>query len=282
MSTGTCPISPIDRVLDQYGFAIEAGFKHHNSPFWHRHRGIEIIFVHSGNVETYSRTWRHTLHPGELAMALAQPDHGSNGRFNRTVVHFVPDLVSTETCNKVARLLDNADGCLTTSLQPDSATRLIWAARQLVTLCNKDGSLPSIQALIGLIVAEIEVALNRTPCSNTSEVLHMVVDYMRTNIAGQEKLEWLAERFNISSRHLHHLFVNRLGCSPYQYWLSLKLEHACRLLQGDQHIRDISAAVGFQSLRGFQRAFQRQYHLTPSEYRAQARSPHRLEMSSPQ
>jgi AraC-like DNA-binding protein len=272
MLATTTPISPIDQVLDQVGFAVEAGLKRHRAPFWHRHRGIEIIYVHSGNVETYSRTWRHTLRPGGLTMAQAQADHGSHGCFNRTVVHFVSDLVTIETNSKIMRLLDEADGCITNCLNPDAATRLIWASQQLATLCNRNGSLPSIQALIGLIVAEIEVAMNQASSSDVSALLHMVVDYMRSNIASQEKLEWLADRFNISSKRLHHLFMSRLGCSPHRYWLTLKLEYACKLLQGQRRIQDISSDVGFQSLRGFQHAFQRQYHLSPSEYRARVQS----------
>ncbi len=83
----------------------------------------------------------------------------------------------------------------------------------------------------------------------------------------------VAERFRISTRHLHKLF-SRSGTTFGQFLLQSRLRKSrlSLLLEPEKTILDISLACGFQSSSHFSRAFQQAFGLSPSALRRQGRS----------
>jgi AraC family transcriptional regulator len=87
-------------------------------------------------------------------------------------------------------------------------------------------------------------------------------------------LDELSARAGWSPFHLHRAFRRVVGETPKQYMLRVRLERAAaRLVSGsdDETILDIALSAGFESHEVFARAFRRQYGVTPSRYRADAR-----------
>lgn len=267
MQASAVPLSPIDSLLECYGFYVSAGFRRYRTLHWHIHRGTEIIYIHSGTADVYTHQWHHSLYAGNVILTHASVAHGWGGNFNRSVVHFVPELLTREAYDKIAKLLDK-DNYYLTSLDAKSARRCNWAIQELHSLNKWNGTISLAQALMGLIAAEMELSALQQNRAQRPFHLQQIIDYMKANIASDEKLACLADRFQISTRLLYNLFVTQYGCSPKQYWQALKLEYARNLLQSNQRINDVALAVGFQSARGFQRAFQRAYDVSPSQFRA--------------
>lgn len=270
MQTHAEPSSHIDQVLDRNGYYVLAGS--HDERVRHWHRGVEMVLVHTGTVEVFAQKWCHILRPGEVSFYSAQNVHGASGMFNRTVIHFVPDLLPTGAGDKLNLILETERSCRI-SPHPESVSRLIWAAQELIRLPAQSRTLPTAQALVGLVLAEIEVALNSPWKPANADLLQDVIEYMRANVASEETLDVLADRFRVSRGHLHRLFMAQLGCSPRQYWLALKLEKACALLHCNESVQSVSGKVGFLSARGFEQAFQRAYNMSPSEYRSRTGNP---------
>jgi transcriptional regulator GlxA family with amidase domain len=156
-------------------------------------------------------------------------------------------------------------------LSADAFDRCFWAARQLYVLTKSQNHTLSkvMRSLLDLISAELEAArdatLSNSKCNDA--VVTAVIAYMNEHLAHPEELYELARRFGISERHLGRLFGAHLGCSPQRYWLNLRLERACQLLSAGASINEITEHVGFESVRGFQRAFSRSYGTSPSHYR---------------
>jgi AraC family transcriptional regulator of adaptative response / DNA-3-methyladenine glycosylase II len=87
----------------------------------------------------------------------------------------------------------------------------------------------------------------------------------------------LGERLGISARHLRRLFVTHLGVTPDGLARSARVHFARRLLDDtDLTITEIAFAVGFGSLRQFNRACQEVFRESPRGLRARRRKADRL------
>ncbi len=78
----------------------------------------------------------------------------------------------------------------------------------------------------------------------------------------------LAARSAVKPRRLREAFQKRYGCTPMQYLRRRRLETARRLLvTTDLPVALIASRTGFQAVAYFDRAFRREWGLTPGEFR---------------
>lgn len=78
----------------------------------------------------------------------------------------------------------------------------------------------------------------------------------------------LAESGEISEVYLRQLFKARLGISPWQYVLELRMQKAKRLLEeGGATVGEIAAVCGFSAIHHFCRTFKAFTGESPTQYR---------------
>ena len=78
----------------------------------------------------------------------------------------------------------------------------------------------------------------------------------------------LAAALSLSEGHISHLFTYRLHQSFPDYINALRTNEAIRLLRNPKiSISDVCTSCGFNSIRTFNRAFLKQYGISPSQYR---------------
>lgn len=81
-------------------------------------------------------------------------------------------------------------------------------------------------------------------------------------------VEALARRACLCPRHFRRLFKETFGKTPCQFVNDARIEEAERRLAMPRHsIENIAGSVGFQNIRSFRRAFERQTGMTPRQYR---------------
>jgi len=98
-----------------------------------------------------------------------------------------------------------------------------------------------------------------------------VVDFMNANLHRHIDLDKITEVANVSSSHFSRIFKAETGLSQIDFLIRLRLEKARQLLKsGDLRIKEVMAAVGFNSKGHFARHFKRRFGVTPSEYKSQA------------
>ena len=96
-----------------------------------------------------------------------------------------------------------------------------------------------------------------------------ILQFLEERYEEKITLKGLAEQFFYTPSHLSKLFVRQLGVNFYAYLSSLRLSKALPLLlQTGMDIGVIADRVGFPNQRSFSQAFQKQYHMLPSEYRS--------------
>lgn len=100
-------------------------------------------------------------------------------------------------------------------------------------------------------------------------VLDSVLNYCMLHFDKNLSLELLEKELHVSKYYISHMMNQKLHIGFNDYVNSLRISAACkRLVKSDDTVTEISEAVGFNTLRTFNRAFQKQMGMTPSDYRA--------------
>ncbi len=102
----------------------------------------------------------------------------------------------------------------------------------------------------------------------TEEKLNAVIAYIGQNYRDELSREGLAAMVGMSPNHLGKYFAIVTGRKIGDYINELRVRDAAAMLDGtSENIIDIAFAVGFESLRTFNRAFLKVMNVTPTEYR---------------
>ena len=105
--------------------------------------------------------------------------------------------------------------------------------------------------------------------SKESNVLGLILNYCINNYDKNISLDILEKELHISKYYISHTMSNKLHMGFNDYINSIRVSNACKYLKKtDKSITEISDLVGFNTMRTFNRAFQKQMNMTPSEYRA--------------
>lgn len=101
--------------------------------------------------------------------------------------------------------------------------------------------------------------------------VRMVRDYVAEHISESMSLRDLAGLVSLSPYHFARQFRSAQGCSPHEFVLGQRVEHAQRLLWRSRlAIRDIAADCGFCDQAHMTRVFKRRLGITPKQYRLAA------------
>ncbi|EJL07445.1 AraC family transcriptional regulator [Pseudomonas chlororaphis] len=82
-------------------------------------------------------------------------------------------------------------------------------------------------------------------------------------------LESMAACTGLSRSAFFKRFNELAGQSPGQVLLALRMRHACQLLKANHTVEQVGAAVGYQSVAAFTRAFAKAVGVQPGAYRRQ-------------
>lgn len=86
------------------------------------------------------------------------------------------------------------------------------------------------------------------------------------------KLSEAAEAVYVNEAYACRLFQRFHYCSPYQYLMRLKMNHAAnRLLEGSKLVKEVAEELKFPDPYNFSRAFKAVYGLSPERFVAQSR-----------
>ena len=102
-----------------------------------------------------------------------------------------------------------------------------------------------------------------------SNQIEYALKRMHNSVETQLRIEDLCAEVGLSRSYLIRLFADRVGITPKQYFIRLKIETACGLLiDTDMSVQDIAAQVGLSDPFYFSRCFKKHIGSSPSYYRA--------------
>lgn len=132
-------------------------------------------------------------------------------------------------------------------------------------------SLLQASMALGQLITHFVVNRYRQPNNDAGvdERIERVIDRMHKSLSETLHIDDLASDVHMSRSHFAAVFKRRTGFSVLDFFIRLKMQHACFLLDTtDMPIKAIAADLGFEDPLYFSRAFRRIHDLSPVQYRA--------------
>lgn len=94
------------------------------------------------------------------------------------------------------------------------------------------------------------------------------IHYMQEHINDNISLISLSKTYNYSVSRFSNLFKQKTGYAPIDYFLQMKMQKACQLLDfSDRSIKDIAFSMGFEDPYYFSKRFRKIIGVSPRKYR---------------
>jgi AraC family transcriptional regulator, arabinose operon regulatory protein len=94
--------------------------------------------------------------------------------------------------------------------------------------------------------------------------------FLRENLPAHLTLKDMADHAGLSTSHFSFVFRQQTGYSPVDYFIHLKIQHACTLLSlTSRTIHDIGYEIGYEDPYYFSRIFKKVIGMSPRQYREQ-------------
>jgi AraC family transcriptional regulator, arabinose operon regulatory protein len=101
-----------------------------------------------------------------------------------------------------------------------------------------------------------------------TNVIEKSILYMHAHIHETMNLKDLAAYCGYSVSHFSLIFRNKTTRSPIEYFIGLKMQHACQMLDlTEMHIKEIAEDLAFEDPFYFSRMFRKTMGVSPAEYR---------------
>ncbi len=101
--------------------------------------------------------------------------------------------------------------------------------------------------------------------------LQELIRWTNENYARRITIEEVATRTGYSKYHFCSRFKSLTGMTYLNYLNSVRVSHACRMLQQGQSVQDVCRAAGFENTSYFIQMFKRIQHMTPHQYAKEQR-----------
>lgn len=102
--------------------------------------------------------------------------------------------------------------------------------------------------------------------------LDATLAYLNHNVHKPLTLAEMARHADLSPSHFSRLFKEQTSYSPIDYFIHLKVQHACRLLfLTSLSVREIGYELGYEDPAYFSRLFKKVVGMSPTEYRNKPR-----------
>jgi AraC-like DNA-binding protein len=97
------------------------------------------------------------------------------------------------------------------------------------------------------------------------------ISYMLQHLDQPLHVATLAAVVSFSPSHYSALFKRWMGCPPIDYFIHLRMRHACWLFDNTSlNVKEVAAALGYDDPFYFSRTFKAVNRVAPSEYRIMA------------
>ncbi len=99
-----------------------------------------------------------------------------------------------------------------------------------------------------------------------AEIYKQIIDFLEDNICKNLTVDIIAKELNLSSSNLKRIFKMFCDKGIIEYFNSIKIRYAEKMLREGISIGEISEYLGFQSVSYFHVVFKKQMGITPKKY----------------
>ena len=240
----------------------------------HTHDFHHMIYVLSGSGQVYIDGKLYVAKPGNLFLIAPDTVHTLGSPELMTTYEF-KFTIHDEFCRQAVRKVEDrmlfcteevATAIANTSREAKQNQHYM---RQMVALM-----LPQVLLMLARSQETEDAAAEETQPERVLEkresLATKIKAFLDCNYTRELTAQDIADHFFISEAHMRRTFAGTYHISPIKYINNLRIEQAKKLMETtDMSITEISEAVGFGTLRTFNRAFTKQRGMSPSEYKKQ-------------
>ncbi len=237
----------------------------------HLHYHLELVYMIEGCTTCAVDTGEYTLQSGDVLLVFPNQVHRYDPADTEKYLLFIinPDMMP-----ELSRAFS---GAAPTVPIVRGVGNDPYMHELLMTLSRTDAMPADYRDAItkGYLLAFFGELLSRMSFKesnhNDSLTLRSIVSFCAQNYSRELTLATLEDELHLSKYYISHLFGSKIGTGFNDYINALRVSEACRYLRRtNKSITEISALVGFGTLRTFNRAFVKQVGMSPSEYRKTA------------
>jgi AraC-like DNA-binding protein len=108
--------------------------------------------------------------------------------------------------------------------------------------------------------------------SHVARKIEHSISYMLQHVNQPLQVAALAAAVNVSPSHYSALFKRWTGSPPIDYFIHLRMRHACQLFDSTSlNVKEVAAALGYDDPFYFSRTFKAVIQIAPSEYRVMSK-----------
>lgn len=269
-------------------FFIQYGF-HDNDLFMHTHADFsELVIVLNGTAMHKVDNEAYFIKKGDVFVISHNTSHGfeNPNDFHICNIMYRPEILKSSDYDirKMAgyHALFVIEPYFNTERSFRSRLRLQLAEHEKVSdiiakmIEEYDKRISGWKTLLSSYFMTLVVLLSRAydmpSYDMKSDIINIAksVSYIENNYNDPISVEKLAEMSNLSVRHYSRIFHDTYQTSPSKYIVTLRMQHACRLLVNTSlNISEIAFQSGFNDSNYFTRQFNKIFHITPRQYRKQ-------------
>lgn len=145
---------------------------------------------------------------------------------------------------------------------------LISISRELEKVYNKLSSSVKLSEMFMRIYNSCIEGEGRESASVGKSYFDFSVNYIKTNLHQNIRVEDICRAIGISQPYLYRIFKENLGLSPKRYLTEQRIIKAKNLLgTGYLSVSQVGNALGFASVMDFSKFFSKEVGISPSDYR---------------
>ena len=248
---------------------------------YHYHEFDKIVIFLSGTASYIVEGRSYFLQPWDVLLVshhlIHKPVIDPNDPYERVVIYLDPGFIRSHStkdadlsaCFRLARRRQFA------LMRPEGEEREILKAlvAELERALADKGF--GCELLARTRFLQLMIHLNRAmdrdhtdrdeQASRHDPKIERALSYINENLSEELSVETLAGQVYVSKYHFMRRFKEMTGCSVHQYITQKRLLAAARLLRTGVSAQNACARCGFQDYSTFQRAFRRQFGMTPRD-----------------
>ncbi len=249
---------------------------------FHLHRGYEIYFLITGDVDYFVENRIYPLSYGDLVITnnheIHKPAFQSDRLYERICLEFSPEIVqpfisgsfdllhcfknrNNGEMNKLPLNSNQLNNLLNLFKKIESTGRNPADGNEILKLVYLVELLVYINQLFRKLPLE-SAHINKIPDS-----LAPILEYIDKNLDDDLSLSTFEKKFYINRYYLSKLFKKSVGSNLHNYIMYKRISRAKVLLSSGYNVMDTCMKSGFTDYSNFLRAFKRTVGVTPGKYK---------------
>ncbi|MBQ2966890.1 MAG: helix-turn-helix transcriptional regulator [Clostridia bacterium] len=229
---------------------------------FHFHSQIELYFIDEGEMDVCINDKRTVLCAGEMSVALSYDAHTySTPDHSKSSVLIIP----THWCEEFVSLTEHKRNTTPFIYNKVIVRKIKDNISELQKTNNELRKKGAIYNILGLVFECIDLQTVSEPID--ADLTSKILFYVNENFKSDLSLSCLASEFGYTASHISRHFKSVFHIGFTQYLNTIRLKNALLLLKTKKYsVTYCAFESGFNSVRTFYRAFQKEFHCSPRDY----------------